>query len=852
MPNQFIPPIEGAAGPNFTHNKVSNGSNITTTHMSASLVSDKNYDIYISSEDIFNNDLSDLYSNASFLSNVTHLYIGQGENSGHIGGSIVPHSHPDRKAFFTVESGSFVHGTSSTNASYMKFNGSLIYDNNIISLGEGPGGVSGDVMLNYVLGGSSGGGGGGGGDSGSRSSAIRQSMPGSTFTFPGEGAWHPIDLSVANYSNGELFSASNSASFTYIELSSDAEVFFNYGLCIQTNGTDRKHVYAILQKQSNGSDVWDNIDYSVMVIGTHAYGGAGVWHRGSMGTIMLSLINGDKIRLAVNTEHTGIHLISNASGTTYLSAFNMTIASTSLSGSGITGVQAGNGLSGGGNSGTVVLNVSVDNSTLEISNDIIKVKDNASFINGSFTNLSVSGSLTVDGESITSSGGGTPSGSDTYIQYNASGVFGASSDLTFNDTTKLLIVNGSLTVSGNLHVNGSTTTVYTENTKIRDQIIELNACNTSASYSGIVINNVSNSDESNIFMGWVGDIDSFVVGKTHDNASSPTLTVNYTDITGANASFINGSFVNISGTSNASFSSGSFTNISGSGSASFTSGSFTNISGDSASFSNGSFTNISGDNASFSNGSFVNISGDNASFSNGSFVNISGDSGSFTSGSFTNISGDSGSFTSGSFTNISGDNASFSNGSFTNISGDSASYISGSFTNLNVSGSLTVGGVDVAAGGSDTQIQYNNGGVFAGSSSLVFYSGSSTLAVNGSITATGDITAFYASSDKRLKKNIVTIENPLDIINNIRGVRFNWNEEAQKVNSGVDLNKIEMGVIAQEIEDHIPEVIKDGLQGYKAVRYEKIVPLLIETIKEQQKQINKLNDRLEKLENMFN
>ena len=124
--------------------------------------------------------------------------------------------------------------------------------------------------------------------------------------------------------------------------------------------------------------------------------------------------------------------------------------------------------------------------------------------------------------------------------------------------------------------------------------------------------------------------------------------------------------------------------------------------------------------------------------------------------------------------------------------------------------------------------------------------------INGSLTATNDITGFYSSSDKRLKKNIVTIENPLDIINNIRGVRFNWNDEAKKVNPGVDLNKIEMGVIAQEIEDHIPEVIKDGLQGYKAVRYEKIVPLLIETIKEQQKQINKLNDRLEKLENKVN
>ena len=98
----------------------------------------------------------------------------------------------------------------------------------------------------------------------------------------------------------------------------------------------------------------------------------------------------------------------------------------------------------------------------------------------------------------------------------------------------------------------------------------------------------------------------------------------------------------------------------------------------------------------------------------------------------------------------------------------------------------------------------------------------------------------------------MTIEKPLDIINNIRGVRFNWNSLAQQVNPGVDLNKIEMGVIAQEIEDHIPEVIKDGLQGYKAVRYEKIVPLLIETIKEQQNQINKLNDRLEKLENKVN
>ena len=52
-----------------------------------------------------------------------------------------------------------------------------------------------------------------------------------------------------------------------------------------------------------------------------------------------------------------------------------------------------------------------------------------------------------------------------------------------------------------------------------------------------------------------------------------------------------------------------------------------------------------------------------------------------------------------------------------------------------------------------------------------------------------------------------------------------------------------MGVIAQEIEEYIPEVIKDGLQGYKAVRYEKIVPLLIESIKELKLEIDELKKK---------
>ena len=108
-----------------------------------------------------------------------------------------------------------------------------------------------------------------------------------------------------------------------------------------------------------------------------------------------------------------------------------------------------------------------------------------------------------------------------------------------------------------------------------------------------------------------------------------------------------------------------------------------------------------------------------------------------------------------------------------------------------------------------------------------------TIDASGDIRATGDITAFYTgTSDARLKTNICDIEDHENIIMNVRGVRFNWNETAQTIGSNVDLSKVEIGVIAQEIEEYIPEIIKDGLGNYKAVRYEKIVPILIEGMKD--------------------
>jgi len=109
---------------------------------------------------------------------------------------------------------------------------------------------------------------------------------------------------------------------------------------------------------------------------------------------------------------------------------------------------------------------------------------------------------------------------------------------------------------------------------------------------------------------------------------------------------------------------------------------------------------------------------------------------------------------------------------------------------------------------------------------------SGVMFVDGLISASGDIIAF-ASSDERLKDNITPIDGALDKINQIDGYEFDWNNNSE--HSGHDV-----GVIAQEIEKVLPELVVDRKDGYKAVRYEKIVALLISAIKEQQLQIDLL------------
>ena len=108
--------------------------------------------------------------------------------------------------------------------------------------------------------------------------------------------------------------------------------------------------------------------------------------------------------------------------------------------------------------------------------------------------------------------------------------------------------------------------------------------------------------------------------------------------------------------------------------------------------------------------------------------------------------------------------------------------------------------------------------------------------ISGSLTATGDVTA-YASSDERLKDNVELIQQPIDKIKQIKGVSFDWNDKSE--HTGHDI-----GVIAQDIEKILPEIVATRDNGFKAVRYEKIVALLIEAVKDQQSQIDELKAKL--------
>jgi hypothetical protein len=113
---------------------------------------------------------------------------------------------------------------------------------------------------------------------------------------------------------------------------------------------------------------------------------------------------------------------------------------------------------------------------------------------------------------------------------------------------------------------------------------------------------------------------------------------------------------------------------------------------------------------------------------------------------------------------------------------------------------------------------------------------------SGEIRATNDITAFY-SSDVSLKENIHNISSPMDKVQNLNGVLFDWKQDYIDGKGGEDgyfVRKRDVGVVAQDVEKVLPEVVGTRPDGVKAVKYDRLCALLIECVKDLQTQVNDL------------
>ena len=116
---------------------------------------------------------------------------------------------------------------------------------------------------------------------------------------------------------------------------------------------------------------------------------------------------------------------------------------------------------------------------------------------------------------------------------------------------------------------------------------------------------------------------------------------------------------------------------------------------------------------------------------------------------------------------------------------------------------------------------------------------------SGEIRATNDVTAFY-SSDVALKENIVKIPSPMEMVKKINGVLFDWKDSFIKSKGGEDgyfVRKKDVGILAQDVEKVLPEIVATRQDGIKAVKYDRLVSLLVECVKDLQGQVDKLKGK---------
>jgi len=154
---------------------------------------------------------------------------------------------------------------------------------------------------------------------------------------------------------------------------------------------------------------------------------------------------------------------------------------------------------------------------------------------------------------------------------------------------------------------------------------------------------------------------------------------------------------------------------------------------------------------------------------------------------------------------------------------------------LCINGTSTLAG-NVTVGSGKVNITSSSGATsVCGLATLASLCVAGIATVTGEIRGCADITAFH-SSDCRLKENLQPI-NSNNIIKGLTGYSFDWNENSDKTGKSY-------GVIAQDVEKVMPELIQNRLDGYKAVDYVKLIPVLIEEVKRLSNEVQELKQQI--------
>ena len=419
------------------------------------------------------------------------------------------------------------------------------------------------------------------------------------------------------------------------------------------------------------------------------------------------------------------------------------------------------------------------------------------------------------------------------------------------------IAANDLTLAGNLTVNGTTTTVASTNTTISDNLLELNSgAGSNANDSGILIERGSTGD--NAIMAWDESADKFIVGTT---TATNTSTGNLTITTGTLVANVEG---NVTGnvTGNTSGSSGSCTGNAATATALATARNIGGVSFDGTGNINLPGVNTAGNQdtsgtaaiattvtvADESSDTSCNVlfttaatgdlppkSGTNLTFNSSSgLLTATGFAGALTGDVTGNADTATALATARNIAGVSFDGSANISLALTNLGISDGT--NGQFLQTNGSGTFSFATVSTPTLSSlslDTtdDVQFDSFGV-----------GTAASGTTGEIRATNDVTAFY-SSDVALKEDITNISNPLEAVDKLNGVLFNWKQSYIDQRGGEDgyfVRKKDVGVIAQDVEKVLPEAVATRPDGVKAVKYDRLTCLLIEAVKALKLEIEEL------------